>query len=162
MQKPLLEYAEKEREERMIMNNTKQKVKDVLSQFKEYLQTSEAKEHLETMGKEKIEVQEIVKKLSGMNNKSPEFTEWVSYGLLPYSKTKVAKRISLFPSFMNIKLLFKDYSSSDEEWNLLANKIFDLCKNFQKDSKKLPELIENFTKDKYSRRLQCGSITPIL
>ena len=32
----------------MIMNNTKQKVKDVLSQFKEYLQTSEAKEHLET------------------------------------------------------------------------------------------------------------------
>ena len=162
MQKPLLEYAEEEREERMIMNNTKQKVKDVLSQFKEYLQTSEAKEHLETMGKEKIEVQEIVKKLSGMNNKSPEFTEWVSYGLLPYSKTKVAKRISLFPSFMNIKLLFKDYNYSDEEWNLLANKIFDLCKNFQKDSKKLPELIENFTKDKYSRRLQCGSITPIL
>ena len=90
------------------MNDTKQKIKDILTQFKEYLQTSEAKEHLETMKKEKVEVQEILKKLSQMNNKSPEFTEWVLYGLLPYSKTKVAKRVSLFPSFMNIRLFFKD------------------------------------------------------
>ncbi|MBI4154733.1 DUF262 domain-containing protein [Candidatus Woesearchaeota archaeon] len=146
----------------MITKDYKQKIKDILTQFREYLQTDETKEHLETMKKEKIEVQNIMNKLSKTDNKTAEFTEWVLYGLLPYSKTKVAKRVSLFPSFMNIKLFFKDYSYTDKEWNLLANKIFNLCRNFQNDPKNLSQLIEEFTKDKYSRRLQCGSITPIL
>jgi hypothetical protein len=63
---------------------------------------------------------------------------------------------------MNIRIFFKEYNYSDAEWNLIANRIYDLCFKFQENPKRLSELIDNFTKDKYSRRLQCGSITPIL
>ena len=144
------------------MTDSDKKIKEVLKQYKEYLETEEAKEHLQTMEKEKLEVQELMDKLSQLNRKSPEFTEFVLYGLLPYSNTKVAKRVSLFPAFMNIRIFFKEYNYSDEEWNLVANRIYDLCVKFKENPKNLSSYIENFTKDKYSRRLQCGSITPIL
>jgi hypothetical protein len=144
------------------MANSNQMVIEIIEQFKEYLESDEAKKHIKTMEDEKKEVQEIMEKISEMDKKSSEFTEWVLYGLLPYSKTTVAKRTSLFPAFMNIKVFFGEYNYSDEEWNLIANKIFDLCDRFRKNPEKLEEYIGNFTKDKYSRRLQCGSITPIL
>lgn len=144
------------------MTETNSTIKDILNQFKEYLESNEAKEHIRSMGKEKKEVQKLMEKLSRMDKKNPEFTELVLYGLLPYSNTKVAKRVSSFPAFMNVKAFFGEYNYSDEEWNLVANSIFDLCLNFQKDPNRLSDHIHEFTRDKYSRRLQCGSITPIL
>ncbi len=63
-----------------------EKINEILEQFKEYLETNEAKEHLKTMEKEKTEVKRIMSNLSQMDKKSPEFTEWVLYGLLPYCK----------------------------------------------------------------------------
>jgi len=144
------------------MGKDSQPIREILEQFKEYLETEEAKQHLKTMEKEKAEVKELMRKLAKMDFQSPEFTEWVLYGLLPYSKSRMAKRVSLFPAFMNIKLFFKEYKYTEEEWNLIANKIYNLCKNFQDNPKMLPELIREFVGDKYSRRLQCGSITPIL
>lgn len=144
----------------MAQNN--QRIKEILEQFKEYLDSEEAKKHLQTMEDEKNEVKEIMQTLSKMDRKSSEFTDLVLYGLLPYSKTSVAKRVSLFPAFMNIRLFFEKYNYSEQEWNLIANKIYTLCANFKASPDKLAEFIEDFTKDKYSRRLQCGSITPII
>lgn len=140
----------------------KAEVADILEQYQEYLETDEAKQHLQTMKDEKAEVKELVTTLTQMDKKSEEFTELVLYGLLPYSKSKFARRVSLFPSFMNIKLFFKEFNYTDEEWNQIAIKIFNLCHTFQTEPKKLDALIKDFTSDKYSRRLQCGSITPIL
>lgn len=137
-------------------------IKEVLGQFQEYLQTEEAKKHIERMSAEKQEVKSLMEKLSNIDKKSSEFVEWVLYGLLPYSKTKYAKRVSLFPAFMNIKLFFKDFKYSDEEWYLIANKIYNLAYNFKFHPENLKALIDDFTKDKYSRALQCGSISPIL
>ncbi|MFH1367939.1 MAG: DUF262 domain-containing protein [Elusimicrobiota bacterium] len=142
------------------MNST-HTLNDILRQFQEYLQTEEARKHLYRMTSEKKEVKQIMQKLSTFDKHSKDFTELVLYGLLPYSKTSVAKRVSLFPAFMNIKVFFSDYKYTDEEWNLIANRIYDLCDNFNKNPVRLGEFIEEFTKDKYSRRLQCGSITPI-
>ena len=144
----------------MAQNN--QRINEILEQFKEYLESEEAKKHLQTMENEKNEVKEIIQKLSKLDKKSLEFTDLVLYGLLPYSKTTVAKRVSLFPAFMNIRLFFGEYKYSEEEWNLVANRIYNLCNNFMESPNKIAEFIQEFTKDKYSRRLQCGSITPIL
>lgn len=144
------------------MSDSNNKIREILSLYEEYLDSDEAKKHLQFMEKEKKEVRELMEKLSQMDRKSSEFTELVLYGLLPYSKTKVAKRVSLFPAFMNIRLFFKEYKYSEEEWNLIANRIYGLCDSFKKDAGRLSEYIKNFAKDKYSRRLQCGSITPML
>ena len=144
----------------MAQNN--ERVLEIHKNYQEYLKTEEAKKHLESMESEKKEVNSLMQKLSLLDEKSKEFTELVIYGLLPYSKTKVAKRVSLFPAFMNIRLFFKDYNYSEEDWNNLANMIYSLCFNFQKNPDKLNQFIKEFSENKYSRRLQCGSITPIL
>ena len=144
------------------MSESKQKISEIFDQYKKYLETDEAKKHLQVMEDEKKEIHELMENLSHMDKKSEEFTELLLFGLLPYTKTKVAKRVSLFPAFMNIKAFFKEYNYTEKEWNIVANKIYELCNNFKNDPKGLPEYIGEFTKDKYSRRLQCGSITPIL
>jgi hypothetical protein len=138
------------------------KIKEIIEQFNDYLESEEAKKHLQIMEDEKGEVREVMQKLSQLNTTSKEFTDLVLYGLLPYSKTTVAKRVSLFPAFMNIRQFFSAYKYSEEEWNLIANKIYSLCNNFKDFPNKLSEYVAEFTKDKYSRRLQCGSLTPIL
>lgn len=143
------------------MTDIAEKIQDVVESFKEYLEMEEAQNHIATMKKERKEVKDMMHKLSEMDNKGSEFTDLVLYGLLPYSKTKAAKRISLFPAFMNIKLFFKEYKYTDREWNILANKIFNLCQGFANTPNKLADLIKDFTHDKYSRSLQCGSISPI-
>jgi hypothetical protein len=144
------------------MANPNKEIQDILKQYEEYLNTEEAKEHLQTMEKEKKEVHELMDRLSRMDNKSTDFTELVLYGLLPYANTKVAKRVSLFPAFMNIMIFFKPYNYSDEEWNLIANRIYALSTKFKENPKELHAHIIEFAKDKYQRRFQCGSITPIL
>jgi len=149
-------------------SETANQIKDILTKFKEHLQTDEAKEHIERMTKEIQEVKDLMRKLGTMDKKSQEFTDLVLYGLLPNGKSKYAKRTSIMPAFLNIKRFFKtnknlmecNYSESD--WNTIANKIYELSLAFQKNPEKLEELIIEFKKDPYSRGFQCGVITPIL
>jgi hypothetical protein len=98
-----------------------------------------------------------------MDKNSQEFIDWVLYGLLPYSKTKYAKRISTFPVFMNIKLFFKNYRYNDKDWQIIANMIFNLVKKFQQNPNRLSDYIDEFISDEiHSRSFQCGSIYLIL
>lgn len=135
---------------------------EIFDCFEEYIETEEALKHLEKMKSEKREVAQLMNRLMTMDRESEEFSELILFGLLPYANTKVAKRVSLFPAFMNIKMFFKEYNYSDKEWSLIANRIFDLCVNFKANPNKLSDYIQDFTKDKYANRLQCGSISPIL
>jgi len=148
--------------EPMVTDKNYSKIREYISQFKEYLNTNEAKDIISRREKEKIEVKNLMEKLRGMDKTSDEFTEWVLYGLLPYFKSKYAKRISVFPAFMNIKLFFKKLNYNEKEWNIVANKIFNLCDKFQKKPEGLKLYLEEYTSNKYSKMIQSGSITPIL
>jgi len=138
------------------------RVNEILERFKEYSQTEQAREQLNNIGREKEEVKQLMNRLSKMDRRSPEFSELVLYGLLPYFETSVAKRVSTFPAFMNIKAFFSEYGYSEEEWIIVAENIFNLCSEFQRNPSDLRAIISRFTSSKYSRRLQCGSITPLL
>ena len=64
---------------------------------------------------------------------------------------------------MNIKLFLKTYGYDDDDWNMIANMVYDLASKCQDEPNNLELWIKEFTADKkYSRRLQCGSISPIL
>lgn len=136
-------------------------IRNYIIQFKEFLKSNEAKDILSQREKEKIEVKELMKKLQVMDKKNPEFTDLVLYGLLPYFNTKFAKRVSIFPVFFNIKLFLKGYNYSEEEWNIIANRIFTLCNNFWDNPKKLQSYTDEFSKDKYNRMIQTSALTPI-
>ena len=141
-----------------------EKINSILEGFIQYTETPEAKGHISVIKKEIKEVSDLMKTLSKLDKKGDEFTELVLYGLLPYGKSSKAKRLSTFPSFQDIKVFFKGLKRNytDKEGNVLANMIYDLCYGFQNDPKKLNSLVKNFTEQKYSWRIQCGSITPIL
>lgn len=142
---------------------TKDDIQKIIDDFREWLKTESAQKHLRTIEKEKQDVKDLMKKLDGMDKNGAEFTEWVLYGLLPYSKTKYAKRVSTFPVFMNIKLFLKNYNYSDSDWNKIANMIYSLAKKFQNEPESLDKWIEEFVSDKvHTRMIQCGSITPII
>src|SRR3989338_1213731 len=134
------------------MDKPANKIGEILEKFTIWVNSTEAKQHLAYFEKEKKEVRDLMSRLSKMDRKSSEFTELVLYGLLPYNKTKFAKRISIFPAFLNVRLFFKKFNYGDEEWNTVANKIFDLALQFQKNPERFSELISDFIKDKYSRR----------
>ncbi len=136
---------------------------EIVTRFQEWLNSEEGIKHREIIAKEKEQVKDMMQQLSQMDKSGTEFTDLVLYGLLPYYDTQFAKRVSLFPAFMNIKTFLKKYNYSEEEWNRIANMIFLLAENFQKNPEKLEQHIGEFTSEAiYSRSLQCGSITPIL
>jgi len=142
---------------------TKETIDDVISEFKDWLETHEAQNHLKIIESEKQEVKDLMKKLITMDKSSLEFTDEVLYGLLPYYKNKFSKRASTFPVFRNIKAFLKSYDYTDVDWNNIANMIFGLAYDFQKSPEKLGELIEKFTSNKkYNRMIQTGAISPIL
>jgi hypothetical protein len=78
-----------------------------------------------------------MKKLDSMDKTSLEFIDLVLYALLPYAKTRYAKRVSTFPVFFNIKEFFKNYNYSDYDWSLIAKMIYNMVKQFQNSSDKL-------------------------
>lgn len=141
-----------------------EQIREILNKFNEWLKTDEAKDYVTKINRDKKEVRELMKKLSKMDKSSKEFDEWVLYGLLPYGKSAVAKRESAFPAMQDIKKFWEGIGRkySDKEWNHVANMIFDLAKGFEDSRVKLKELIVKFSNDKYSWRLQCGVISPIL
>ena len=73
------------------MTNTNQRISEIWDQFREYLSSREVEVHLEIIRREKIEVKKLMNRLSLMDKESAEFTDWILYGLLPYSKTKWLK-----------------------------------------------------------------------
>lgn len=137
-------------------------VSEVLEKFAEYLKSQKGTDHLRSMAREKAEVKDLMTKLSNMDKESPEFVELVLYGLLPYKKTSVAKRVSIFPVFFNIKKFFSGYNYSDEDWKKIAQMIFKLSSGVKEHPENLEQVIAEFTADPRSAGLQCGSITPIL
>lgn len=142
---------------------TKDSIDDVISEFRDWLEIDEAKNHLGIIEKEKQEVKELVKKLDGMDKDSQEFTDLVLYGLLPYHKNQYAKRVSTFPAFRNIKAFLKSYDYTEKDWKNIANRIYKLTKDFQREPERIGEWVKEFTENKkYIRNLQTGSITPIL
>lgn len=136
---------------------------NILEQFNEWLKTGPAQAHLATVEKEKRDVRELLKNLQTMDKSVPEFDDLVLYGLLPNSPTKYARRVSTFPAFYNVKSFFKEYAYSEDDWHRVALALFKLVDQFSHSPNLLKSLIAEFTSDKkYSRRFQCGSITPIL
>jgi hypothetical protein len=138
-------------------------VDDVILEFKEWLETDEAKNHLNIIENEKKEVKELVKKLDEMDKDSQEFVDWILHGLLPHFKTQYAKRESTFPVFLNIKSFFKRYEYTDDDWKNISFMIYNLVKNFQKEPEKIGDWIKEFTSNKkYIRNIQTAAISPIL
>jgi hypothetical protein len=142
---------------------TKEDLPNIVTEFRNYYNTQDCQKHLNNLEKEKQEVKNLLKKLDSLDKDSNEFVDLVLYGLLPYSKTKFAKRVSTFPVFLNIKLLFKNYNYTEDDWKIIATMIYSLVKKFQESPDKLSRWINEFTSNKvYSRSIQCGPITPIL
>lgn len=137
--------------------------KELVSKFLDWLNSEKTIDSIREIEKEKIEVKKLMSKLEQLDKSSDEFIDLVLYGLLPYGNTKYAKRISRFSVFMNIKTFLKSYEYTNEDWKNIANRIYNLIYNFQKEPEKIKEQIEKFTSNKrYTRMIQCGSISPIL
>ena len=138
-------------------------VEDISKEFNEWIRSEDAQEQIRRIEEEKMEVRQLMQDLSTMDDKSSEFTDIVLYGLLPYYKNKVAKRVSNFPTVMNIKKFLKRYEYDDNDWNEIARRIYSLASRVQLDPDRLGEHIKEFISDKTrTRNIQCGAITPIL
>lgn len=149
--------------ESFLMSDESIHIEKIVQEFNEWIKSEYAQKYILQIKKEKLEVKQMMQDLSTMDRRNPEFVNTVLYGLLPYDQTKVAKRVSTFPAFMNIKKLLKKYEYDDNDWNEIARRIYDLASKFQHDPDRLGEHIKEFTSDKkYIRHIQCGSITPIL
>jgi hypothetical protein len=135
-----------------------------LAKFEVYLKSGEAADWLNRLEKEKSDVRNLVTKLSAMDRESSDFSEWVLYGLLPYKKTSVSKRESIFPIIYNIKKFFErasNYNYGEEDWKKIAQMIFRLASGFRENPKRIEQLITEFTSDRHSRGIQSGYLSPI-
>jgi hypothetical protein len=142
---------------------SKDSVNEIILEFKEWLKTDAAQNHLKIIENEKIDVKNLMKKLSSMNKTSIEFTDEVLYALLPYHDNSFARRKSTFPVFRNIRAFLKGYNYSEDDWNKIANIIFDLASSFSKEPEKLEQWIQEFkSNNEYTRMFQTGALTPIL
>ena len=147
------------------MTNSSVEIKQILDDFKEWLVSEQGNASLSSIEKEKKEVKELMKKLEPLDKQSNEFVDLILYGLLPNYENSFSKRVSMFPCFMNIKTFFEayNYNYSEEDWIKIANMIYDLANNFQKDPEKIELWIKEFSSNgKYCRRLQSGSLSSIL
>ncbi|MGB7061157.1 MAG: DUF262 domain-containing protein [Candidatus Zixiibacteriota bacterium] len=83
------------------------------------------------------------------------------YGLLPNGRTKLAKRVSIAPAFLNIRRFFKRFEYTDEDWREIASLVFKAVCRFEKNPGDLENIIRDFVSSKHSKALQCGSLSPI-
>lgn len=144
------------------MDQKSLQIEQLINEFKNYLKTEEAKGHLKYLKeKEPKETKEILEKLKTLPKESKEFIDLVLYGLLPHYKTKYAKRVSITPAFMNIKKFFARFGYTENDWEELANLVFNLIVKFENSPERLEEFIREFTSNRLSKALQCGSISPI-
>jgi 5-methylcytosine-specific restriction endonuclease McrA len=137
-------------------------LQDTIKRFREHLTTEGGKRHLNDLKeKEPRETRAVLDKLKTLPKNSNEFVDLVLYGLLPNSDTKYAKRVSIAPSFMNIRKFFGRFNYTEDDWHALANLVFDLAFKFQQDPDHLDVYIRQFISHRLSKALQCGSLSPI-
>lgn len=135
----------------------------IIGEFREYLKTEEGKSHLFYLKeKESRETREILEKLKTLSRGSEEFVDLVLYGLLPHSNTRYAKRVSIAPSFLNIRKFFARFNYTENDWKELSSLIYELVVKFQDNPDNLENLIRNFVSHKLSKAIQCGSLSPII
>jgi len=135
---------------------------DLIGKFRGYLQTEKAKAHLSWLrDKERKDVIDVLEKLKTLPRDSVEFTDLVLYGLLPYGKSKYAKRRSIAPAFLNIKKFFARFDYTEDDWKKLASLVYDLIVKFQENPDNLEQAITDFASNRLSKGLQCGSLSPI-
>lgn len=134
----------------------------IIEEFRRYLKTEEAKSHLNWLKeRESEETEGILEKLRNLSKDSEEFVDLVLYGLLPNSDTKYAKRVSIAPSFLNIRKFFARFNYSDNDWKELSNLIYNMIIKFQENPNNLENLIRDFISHRLSKAIQCGSLSPI-
>jgi len=135
---------------------------EIIEGFQRHLTTEEGKFHLSWLReKEPKEVQEVLEKLKTLPKDSTEFIDLVLYGLLPHGDTKYAKRVSIAPSFLNIRKFFAKFEYDEDDWRELSNRIYTLVVRFQENPDSLEEAIRDFVSSRLSKGLQCGSLSPI-
>ncbi len=133
-----------------------------IEEFRDYLKSEKGNYHINYLKeKEPRETKEILKMLRTFPKESPEFLDFVLYGLLPNKDTKYSKRVSVSPAFMNIKKFFRRFNYTEKDWQELAILIFNLVSKFEQDPNHLDDFIREFISNKLSKALQCGSISPI-
>lgn len=104
-----------------------------IEEFRNYLKTDEGKYHINYLKeKEPQETRELLTKLKTLSKDSPDFVEYVLYGLLPNSSTKYAKRVSVSPAFLNIRKFFGRFNYSENDWRELATLIYNLVAKLSK------------------------------
>lgn len=137
-------------------------IKQIIQEFREYLKTDEGKSHIIYLKEtEPKETKHVLQNLAPLQKDSRDFIDLVLYGLLPNSKTKFAKRVSITPSFLNIKKFFARFNYTDDDWKELSVLIYTTILKFQENPSDLDGLIRNFISHKLSKAIQCGSLSPI-
>lgn len=137
-------------------------LQEISLEFKQWLESEQGLSLKKAIVSENEEVNQIFKQISSMDIHSSQFNEYVLYGLLPHSKSKYARRISIYAAFRNIKKLFDlKYKYNDNDWNTISNKIFTLLSKITTEPDKLDDHIQVFISDKYSRGFQTGAISPL-
>jgi len=131
-------------------------LRDTIRRFRDYLNTDPGRWHLNYLKeKEPKETREVLAKLKELPKDGTDFVDLVLYGLLPNSDTKYAKRVSIAPSFLNIKKFFGRFNYSENDWRELANLVYDLVTKFQRD----PDHLDTFIRDFISHRLSKICVT---
>lgn len=145
-----------------MMEQKSPEIEKIIEAFRQYQKTDEAKAHTQSLKiKERRETKAILEKLKGLEKGSEEFVEYVLYGLLPNGKTKYSKRESIAPAFLNIKKFFGRFGYKDEDWKQIAELVFDTAEKFERNPAGYRGIIADFVANKYSKALQCGSMSPI-
>jgi hypothetical protein len=67
-------------------------IPEIIAEFMTWYKGEQGQEHLSIIENEKQEVRQLVDKLDSMDKNSSSFTDSILFGLLPYAKTKYAKR----------------------------------------------------------------------
>jgi len=144
-------------------NHKSPEVIKIIEAFREYLKTDQAKSHTHALKiKEPNETREILERLKSLKRGGEEFVDLVLYGLLPNAKTKYSKRVSIASAFLNIRKFFGRFGYKDEDWKQIAELVFDTAVRFEKNPDDYRRIVADFVSNRYSKALQCGSISPIL
>jgi hypothetical protein len=143
-------------------NHRSPEIIKIIKAFREYLKSDQAKSHIHVLKiKEPRETKEILEQLKSLKRGSEEFVDLVLYGLLPNAKTRYSRRVSVASAFLNIKKFFGRFGYKDEDWKQIAELVFDTAVKFEKNPDDYQKIIAEFISNKYSKALQCGSISPI-
>lgn len=134
-------------------------INSLIEGFRGFLKTGEGRRYLDhVVLRRPQETRQIFEKLRVLDRSSNDFTNLVLFRLLPNS----GSGFGVAPSSVNMKGFFSEYGYGEQDWNKLANHLFELVSGFVENPSNLNSLLRGFTSSGYSRGLRCGSITPLL